>query len=128
MSPVFLQTHHVLAIHSRQLERFGGSPGVRDLGLLESALAQPPAQFAGEFLHEDLFAMGAAYLFHMVKNHPFVDGNKRTGLVATLVFLLINNVNMPAADPRFYEITMAVAEGRLDKMAVADLLRQAAEG
>ena len=128
MSPVFLQTHHVLAIHSRQLERFGGSPGVRDLGLLESALAQPPAQFAGEFLHEDLFAMGAAYLFHMVKNHPFVDGNKRTGLVATLVFLLINNVNMPAADPRFYEITMAVAEGRLDKMAVAKFLRQAAEG
>jgi death-on-curing protein len=71
--PLFLDVEDVLALHADQLEVYGGSPGLRDRGLLESAVAQPQASFGGEFANEGLFAMAAAYLFHIVKNHPFVD-------------------------------------------------------
>lgn len=75
----FLHLDDVVAIHLDQIERYGGEAGIRDAGLLESAVAQARATFGGEFLHADLFQMAAAYLFHIAKNHPFVDGNKRTG-------------------------------------------------
>src|SRR6266702_1459663 len=90
MAPTFLTTDQVLEIHSDQIARYGGMAGVRDLGLLQSALAQPQATFGGQLLHADLFEMAAAYLFHLVQNHPFVDGNKRVGAVAAIVFLLTN--------------------------------------
>ena len=76
MPPVLLTLDEVLEIHRDQLARYGGSQGIRDLGLLQSALAQPPATFGGQFLHADLFETAAAYLLHIVQNHPFVDGNK----------------------------------------------------
>ncbi len=79
MSLEFLTLEDVLEIHALQLARYGGADGLRDPGLLESALAQPQASFGGDFVHESLFAMAAAYLFHIVSNHAFVDGNKRTG-------------------------------------------------
>jgi death on curing protein len=84
----------VLEIHALQLGEFGGIAGVRDRGLLESAVEQPRATAFGELLHTDLFEMAAAYLFHIVKNHAFLDGNKRTALVAALVFLDINGVSL----------------------------------
>ncbi|HYQ81440.1 MAG TPA: Fic family protein, partial [Anaeromyxobacteraceae bacterium] len=74
--PAFLTLDEVLALHADQIGRYGGSPGLRDLGLLESALAAPRATFGGEHLHGSLPEMAAAYLFHLVRNHPFVDGNK----------------------------------------------------
>jgi len=83
----FLELPDVLMVHADQIQRYGGETGVRDLGLLESAVAQPRAAFGGEYLHQDLFGMAAAYLFHIVCNHPFVDGNKRVGLVAARPFL-----------------------------------------
>jgi death-on-curing protein len=86
----FLTVEVMLALHQRQLERFGGGAGVRDRGLPESAVAQPQASFGGSYVHAGLFDMAAAYLFHIVSNHPFVDGNKRTGLLATQVFLSLN--------------------------------------
>lgn len=86
MTPVFLTLDEALDIHRDQIQRYGGSSGIRDLGLLQSALAQPQAAFAGQFLHADLIEMAAAYLFHITQNHPFVDGNKRTGTAAALVF------------------------------------------
>ena len=82
------------------------------------------ASFGGVYLHEDLFAMAAAYLFHIVKNHPFVDGNKRPGLGAALAFLDGNGVSIEDPTPLVYEATMAVAEGRLDKNGLATLLRE----
>ena len=124
MTPDFLEMEDVLAIHQRQLMKFGGSDGVRDLNLLDSAVAQPRAQFGGEFLHVDLWEMVAAYLFHIVKNHPFVDGNKRTGLIAALTFLGINGVAVPPNSPRLYDATMAVAEGTLDKAGMTAILRE----
>ena len=126
MNPEFLDMDDVLAIHERQLVRFGGSAGLRDSNHLDSAIAQPRAQFGGEFLHTDLWEMAAAYLFHIVKNHPFVDGNKRTGLVTALTFLGINGVSIPSESPRFYDITMAVAEGTLDKAGLTAILRELA--
>ena len=85
MNPVFLELHEILEIHRDQIERYGGDPGVRDLELLKSAVAMPMAGVREKYLHGDLFEMAAAYLYHIVQNHPFVDGNKRTGLVAALV-------------------------------------------
>jgi death on curing protein len=116
---VFLTVEMVVALHQRQLDRYGGSPGLRDRGLLESAVAQPEAGFGGVFAHEGLFAMAAAYLFHLVSNHAFVDGNKRVGLLAAQVFLHLNGVVLLHESDAFYEVTMGVAEGRIDKAAVA---------
>jgi death-on-curing protein len=77
--PVFLTLGEVIEIHRDQIERYGGDPGIRDLSRLQSVLATPVAGFGGRYLHTDLFAMAAAYLFHITQNHPFVDGNKRAG-------------------------------------------------
>ncbi len=128
MSPQFLDMDDVLAIHESELARFGGSGGLRDRNLLDSALAQPRAQFGGEYLHADLWEMASAYLFHVVKNHPFVDGNKRTGLITALTFLGLNGIEIPPASTRLYDATMAVAEGRLDKAGMTSLLRELTGG
>jgi prophage maintenance system killer protein len=79
MDPVFLSIDEVLEIHLQQIERYGGSAGLRDAAGLESAVATPQATFGGEFLHSSIPAMAAAHLFHLCLNHAFVDGNKRTG-------------------------------------------------
>ena len=97
VNPVFLSLGEILEIHRDQIERYGGDAGIRDLGLLQSALAVPASGFGGRYLHSDLFEMAAAYLFHLVQNHPFVDGNKRTGAVAALVFLSLNGIEIEAA-------------------------------
>ena len=81
----FLTLSQDLAIHIDQLSRYGGSTGIRDSGLLESALAMPEQTMFGEYLRRDVFEMASAYLYHLVQNHPFVDGNKRVGTVVALV-------------------------------------------
>jgi death-on-curing protein len=86
MSPLFLTLDEILLIHENQLKLYGGDSGLRDLGLLQSALSMPSAGYGDEYFHKDLYEMAAAYLFHIVKNHPFVDGNKRVGFVASYVF------------------------------------------
>lgn len=123
---LFLTVDMVLALHERQLARYGGSAGLRDRDLLESAVAQPQASFGGDFLHDGLFAMAAAYLFHIVSNHPFVDGNKRTGLLAAQVFLHRNGVALLHSPAAFYDVTIGVAQGRLDKASVAAELERLA--
>ncbi len=116
----------MIDLHTLQLERFGGGAGLRDCGLLESAVAQPQATFGGEFVHNDLFAMAAAYLFHIVRNHPFVDGNKRVGLLAALVFLDINGIAIDFASEELSEITLAVAQGNMTKEQLTVRLREIA--
>ena len=127
MKIVFPSETEILGLHAETLKRHGGADGVRDVTLLESALAQPMASFGGQFLHEDLFLMAAAYLFHLVKNHPFVDGNKRTGLSVALAFLDVNGVTINRGTEQLFEITMAVAEGRLTKDEIAMALRRLAD-
>lgn len=124
MTPDFLSLAEVLEIHRDQIERYGGKTGIRDLGLLQSALAMPAAGFGGRYLHGDLFEMAAAYLFHIVRNHPFVDGNKRTGAVAALVFLFLNGMEIEASEDIFEQTVRAVAEGKMDKSAIAGFFRE----
>lgn len=91
-SPEFLTLEEVLQLHAEQLARWGGSGGIRDRGALEAAVAAPQATFGGTHLHEDLFSMAAAYAFHLAEAQAFLDGNKRVGLNAALVFLDLNGV------------------------------------
>lgn len=121
--PDFLTLEDVLLLHEQQLARYGGGTGLRDTGSLESAIAMPRATFDGSFVHEDLFAMAAAYAFHIAQNQPFVDGNKRAGLAAALVFLDLNGVTISDPDGRLYDAMISLAEKRLDKRGLAALLR-----
>lgn len=124
---IFLTLDEALAIHADQIERYGGALGIRDRGLLESALAMPEATYAGQDLHPSLPEKAAAYLFHLVKNHPFVDGNKRVGLAVALVFLAMNGVRVRATDDELVDLVMGIAEGRSSKSDVAVFLRTHAE-
>ncbi len=124
MNPEFLSLAEVIEIHRDQIDRYGGSPGIRDMGLLLSALAVPAATFGGSFLHTDLFEMAAAYLFHIVRNHPFVDGNKRTGAVAALVFFSLNDIEIEADEDSFEKMVLAVTASLADKRAVTAFFRE----
>ena len=128
MQPEFLEVEDVLQIHADQIERYGGLSGLRDLGLLSSAVSMPRATYAGEFLHGDLFAMAAAYLFHITRNHPFLDGNKRTGAASALVFLDLHGVAVTADDDALYDLVIEVATGRADKDAIAEFFRANSRG
>jgi len=118
--PIFLTLDHVLRLHARQIERFGGSKGIRDIELIESAVAQPRQCLGGEYLHKTLAEMAAAYLFHLTKNHGFVDGNKRIGAAAALTFLEMNGIDTDSIDKdEMGAITLAVAGGTADEQAAA---------
>ena len=127
MNVVFPTVDEVLELHALTLRRYGGAEGIRERALLESALATPQAIFGGRFLHDDLFIMAAAYLFHLVKNHPFVDGNKRIGLATALAFLEINGVVIDRGTDELFEVTVAAAEGRFAKDKIAEILKRLAE-
>ncbi len=122
----FLNLGEVLDIHRDQIARYGGLPGLRDLDLLKSAVAMPQATFDGAFLHTDIFEMAAAYLFHIVRSHPFLDGNKRVGAVACLVFLELNGYEFTAPDKELAEIVFALAQGEVSKADIAIFMRKCA--
>ena len=124
--PSFLSLEDVLEIHAAQLARYGGQDRIRDRGLLLSAMAQPEMSFAGEFLHEDLFAMAAAYAFHIAENQPFIDGNKRTAFQAADVFLILNGFDLPASK-RWQVAMIDIAKRKLDKAGLARLFRKFAK-
>ncbi|HYE77636.1 MAG TPA: type II toxin-antitoxin system death-on-curing family toxin [bacterium] len=124
LAPDFLTLEDVLQLHADQIKRYGGTHGVRDLGLLHSALAQPEAGFGDKFFHPDLAAMAAAYLFHIVQNHPFLDGNKRTGLASALLFLDLNGFETPTTEDQDVELVLGIAEGRLRKEDAASYFRE----
>jgi len=123
VQPVFLTLGEILAIHRDQIARYGGTEGVRDWGLLEAAIAMPRAAFGGRYVHGDLCEMAAAYLFHLVQNHPFLDGNKRVGAVAAYVFLAMNNVDLVADEDAYAELVLSAARGERPKWAVAEFFR-----
>jgi death-on-curing protein len=126
MQPLFLDLERVLRVHLSLIEQYGGEEGIRDLGLLHSAVAVPQASFGGEFLHKDLFEMAAAFLYHIVQNHAFVDGNKRTGAATAIIFLTLNGVELEADEEGLVELTMAVAQGQADKRQIAAFFRKIA--
>ena len=124
MDPVFLTLDEVPALHEDQIRRYGGATGLRDPGLLSSALGAVSATFGGRFLHESPFEMAAAYLSHLARNHLFVDGNKRTALACALAFLWMNDVVVEADDDELTALVLAVAEGRATKAEAAVFLLQ----
>lgn len=115
----FLELSDLLEIHSDQVFHYGGTVELRDAGLLESAIEQAKATFGGQFLHAFPFDMAAAYLFHIVNNHRFVDGNKITGTVAALVFLDWNNIDFNCREGELADLTLAVAIGNRTKKEIA---------
>lgn len=119
----YLTLDEVLAIHADQIERYGGALGIRDRAGLESALAMPRAGFGGELLHPTLIEQAAAYLFHLGKNHPFVDGNKRVALAVALVFLGLNDVEIEATEDEIVELVLGVATGTVSKADAAQFFK-----
>lgn len=118
----FLDKKTILAFHRDQVKIYGGKDGIRDEGLLESALAQPQASFGGEYVHSTVFEMAAAYGFHICKNHPFFDGNKRTALVAIYTFLYVNGYRLQADKKSLYAVMIDLANGKLEKEELAAFL------
>lgn len=115
----FLGLDEVLALHADQLERYGGMAGVRDIALLESAVAVPEASFGNDYLHATLPEMAAAYLFHLAQNHAFVDGNKRVSAAAMFMFLYLNELVLTCSEDELVGLTLNVASGKTTKAEVA---------
>ncbi|MFQ5591969.1 MAG: type II toxin-antitoxin system death-on-curing family toxin [Phycisphaerae bacterium] len=122
--PVWVRDDVVLAIHRRQLAEHGGTEGIRDRGLLESALASPKNRFAYAAGETDLAALAAAYAFAIAQNHPFVDGNKRTALVVCRTFLRLNGLDLTASQAEKYETFMRLACGELSEDELAAWIRK----
>jgi death-on-curing protein len=119
MNPRFLNIDEVLHLHQRQLEQFGGSPGIRDLGALQSALAMPESGMGDQFFHKDFWEMVAAYLFHICQMHPFVGGNKRVALASSRYFLHVNGHGFVGESKGLLKLTLDTASGKKDKAAIA---------
>jgi len=105
----------VREIHAEAIARFGGSDGVRDSALLESAVAAPQASFGGKSPYRDLAEVAAAYLYYLCRNHPFIDGNRRTALGACIVFLRLNGIELRPDGPEWEELVLAIAAGSFDR-------------
>jgi death-on-curing protein len=124
----FLSIDNVMLLHSDTIAMEGGQAGLRDHGLLDSAVAMPRQQFGGVYLHKDLPAMTAAYLFHVAQNHPFYDGNKRTAAMAVLAFLRLNDVSRLPEPQKLEIVTRQVAAGELSKDELTDWVRRQIAG
>ncbi len=126
-TPRFLDLNHVMRLHRSLLEHYGGMDGTRDIGLLQSAIAMPQASYDGEYLHADIFDMAAAYLYHLVQNHPFLDGNKRIGAASAIVFLAINGIQIDNDEEGLVDLTLSVATGQSGKGEIAAFFRSHAQ-
>src|ERR1700734_4179457 len=124
MSPHFLTLNEILEFHEDLIREFGGKPGIRDLGLAESAIAMPKSGAGGEFFHKFPFEMAAAYLYHLAQDHPFVDGNKRMAFAAALMFLELNGFPIMGGEDELEDATRKVASGKLDKNGAAAILEK----
>lgn len=119
----FITAAMAMEIHRDQIERYGGSMEIRDVGLLESALAMPAAEFSGEYLHEFPHGMAAAYLYHLGKNHAFVDGNKRLALASMLVFLKLNKIFFEFDHSDLEQLVLNTMTGKIDKSELATIIK-----
>jgi death-on-curing protein len=121
---LFLTLAEVIEIYNDQIQRYGGSAGLRDMNLLSSAIAMPYTSFSGKFLQDDIYEMASAYAFHISQNHPFIDGNKRTALASALVFLEMNGVGISDTQEKLYDAMMILATGEMSKKEFAAILRK----
>ena len=121
---VFLSVEDVVIIQASAIEHEGGMGGMRDHGLLDAAVAMPRQQFGGAYLHEDVAAMAAAYLFHIAQNHPFLDGNKRAAVMAAFVFLDKNGIELTVSSKEIEAVTRRVAAGEMTKDELVRWMRK----
>ena len=124
VDPVFLDFDHIEEIHEASLEAYGGIAGIRDKGLIESAIGSAMNTFF--YANGDFSDIAASYAFHLAQAQAFLDGNKRTGIGAALLFLRGNGITRVPSDETLYDAMIAIAEKRLDKADLAELFRRAA--
>lgn len=121
---IFLTVEQILFLHARLIDETGGSHDVRDLGLLLSATGGSQASFEGQDLYLDPLSKAAALLDSLIRNHPFIDGNKRTGMAAASLFLLRNDFHLTATNPELEELAMAVAQSKMTMDDITLWLRE----
>ncbi len=121
---IFLDINQVLFIHDRAVKRYGGSHGIRDIGLVESAVARPQTTFGGKFLYVPIFDKAAALLQSLLKNHPFIDGNKRTALSSSALFLWKNGYKLTNAHKEEIEFAVRVDNGNLTVEQISKWLKE----
>jgi death-on-curing protein len=121
----FLTIEQVIKLHNDLLARTGGIVALTNTGMLEAAIAAAQSGYGDVYFHTDVFEMAAAYAFHIAKNHPFMEGNKRCGLSACLIFLDLNGYSVQPPDPKMLENAMVdIVDGLIDKSGFAELLRR----
>lgn len=121
---VYLTVDQAIKVHDLLIKQHGGLPGIRDLGLLTSAIEMPKSSFDGRKLHPTVCEMAAAYLFHVVKNHPFCDGNKRTGAFLAVLFLRMNHIRLSFDHMQYEILVIGVAENLISKSQVAQFFEK----
>ncbi|MCX5922456.1 MAG: type II toxin-antitoxin system death-on-curing family toxin [Candidatus Dependentiae bacterium] len=120
----FLEHKAVLRLHCQVIDEFGGIHGLRDSKLLDSALAQPQITIFSEYAYKDIFEMATAYCYHLIKNHPFIDGNKRIGLLTALTFLELNGIIIDAPFDELYDMTMKIADSKITKEKITQFFKK----
>lgn len=120
----FLEVEDLLIIHRNQIELYGGSHGLRDEKLLDSAVNAVQASFDGEHMHRTVYERASAYIYYISQNHPFIDGNKRTALAAGLVYLDINGIEIDDPNEELYEMMIEVSIGNSSKERVSEVLKR----
>jgi len=121
---VHLSINIVREIHTEAIKQFGGLKGVRDENLLASAVLTPQSSFGGKSPYADIVEVAAAYLFYICKNHPFLDGNKRTAMMAGIVFLRLNGIESKADNHQWEKLMLDVASGKIDRDITTQRLRK----
>jgi death-on-curing protein len=122
---IYLTYEQVIELHDVLIQKFGGLAGVREIGLLESALAVPMMAVFGRELHKSVYDKAGAYLYHIARNHPFCDGNKRTASATAIAFLRVNGENPHYDIENFLKLVVSVAEGRMDAHEISHYFRKA---
>ncbi|MEN6463408.1 MAG: type II toxin-antitoxin system death-on-curing family toxin [Syntrophomonas sp.] len=120
----FIKKGTVLIFHKQLIDDYGGVNGLRDEGLLDSALAQVKTTMFGEYLHRDIIEMAAAYGYHLCQNHPFIDGNKRIAFVVMDTFLQVNGWEIIADERAVFSLMLDLADDKIDKNQLAEWLRE----
>lgn len=124
----FLSLKSIVSIHSDLIATYGGLDGIRDEELLMSALAQVSSTFEGEYLHVTIYEMAAAYLFHIVNNHPFIDGNKRTGIMTAMIFLSMHGIELVCTNDELEDTVFKVAKGEIKKKEISKWIEKYSKG
>ena len=120
----YLTVQEVIEIHDQIIDIFGGSFGLRDLGLLTSAIEMTKSKFENKFLHPTIFDKASAYLYHICNNHPFIDKNKRTAAISTLVFLEDNDISLKFNEIKFENFIVEIATGKINKKYISSFLKK----